>query len=53
MVKNLSQTESGECNALGFDEFQGGTKHGGDEGGVTRFGTSQDFSARTSECYGT
>ena len=31
---------SDECNALGFDEFQGGTRCRSDEGGVTRFGTS-------------
>ena len=33
---------SDECNASGFDEFQGGNRHGSDEGGVTGFGTSQD-----------
>ena len=26
---------SNDCDALGFDKFQGGTKHGSDEGGVT------------------
>jgi len=31
---------SDDCDALRFDEFQGGTRHGSDEGGVTRFGTS-------------
>jgi len=43
---------SSECNALGFDEFWGGTKCGGDEGGLKRFGTSQDLSAMSHECYG-
>ena len=32
---------SGECDALGSDKFQSGTRCGSDEGGVTRFGTSQ------------
>jgi len=32
---------SDDCDASGLDGFQGGTKHGSDEGGVTRFGTSQ------------
>jgi len=27
-----------ECDASGVDEFQGGTKHGSDKGGVTGFG---------------
>jgi len=31
---------SDDCDASGFDEFQGGTRHGSDEGDVTRFGTS-------------
>ena len=33
---------SDECNASGFDEFQGGTRCGSDEGGMTGLGTSQD-----------
>ena len=39
-------------NALGFYEFQSGTRHGSDEGGVTRFGTSQGWSAMSHECDG-
>ena len=41
-----------DCDALGFDEFQGGTRCGGDEGGVTRFGTSQYLLVMSCECYG-
>ena len=33
---------SNECNALGFDEFQGGNRCRSDEEGVTGFGTGQD-----------
>jgi len=33
---------SNECDALGLDEFQGGTKHESDGGGVTGFRTSRD-----------
>jgi len=32
----------GECDALGFDEFQGGNRCRSDEEGVTGFGTGQD-----------
>ena len=45
--------QSGEFDASGFDGFQGATKCRSDEGGVTGFGTSQDLSAMSCECYGT
>ena len=50
--ESWESVRSCDCSASRVDEFQGGTSAGGVTKRCDRFGTSQDFSAKSCECYG-